>query len=239
MRLLVTRPQPDANRTATRLRAAGHEVLVQPMLAPEYLPIDTAGDPAAIAVTSRNGVRALAFMPNAARWTRTPVFAVGEATAEAARRAGFRDVRSAGGDSAGLATLVATELDPAAGTVLYPSAEDRRPELETGLRAAGFRVHAAVAYRMRPATTLAAPVSSALRDRALDGVLLYSARTARTFATLVAAAGLNDALAALTIYAISKATAEAAAWPDGALVQVAAHPTEDAIFHLFGQNSTA
>ena len=33
MRLLVTRPEPDATRTAETLRARGHDVLVAPLLA--------------------------------------------------------------------------------------------------------------------------------------------------------------------------------------------------------------
>ena len=32
LRLLVTRPEPDATRTADELRAKGHDVMVAPML---------------------------------------------------------------------------------------------------------------------------------------------------------------------------------------------------------------
>lgn len=234
MRLLVTRPQPDANRTATRLRALGHTPLVQPMLSPEYLPLDISGVPAAIAVTSRNGVRALAFLPNAARWTRVPVFTVGAATAEAARQAGFANVRSANSDSAALADLISAVLDPAAGEILYPAAEDRRPDLERILPQRGFRVRVAVAYRMTPARSLSPQVAAALAARQVDGVLLYSARTATVFAELIAAAGLNDALAAAGIYAISRATADAAAWPDPSRLRIAGEPSEEAILALLG-----
>ncbi|MGV8838890.1 MAG: uroporphyrinogen-III synthase [Bauldia sp.] len=234
MRLLVTRPQPDASRTAARLRALGHVPLVQPMLSPEYLPLDIPGVPAAIAVTSRNGVRALAFLPGAARWTAVPVFAVGAATADAARQAGFADVRSADGDGAALADLVTAVLDPAAGEIVYAAAEDRRPDLEQLLRARGFSVRLAVAYRMSPATALSPELRAAIAARAVDGVLLYSARTAAVFAGLVAQAGLNDALAAAGIYAISGATADAAAWPDPARLRIAGQPTEEAILSLLG-----
>ncbi|MCW5713052.1 MAG: uroporphyrinogen-III synthase [Bauldia sp.] len=234
MRLLVTRPQPDANRTATRLRALGHAPLVQPMLSPEYLHLDIPGVPGAIVVTSRNGVRALAFLPNAARWTRVPLFAVGAATAAAARQAGFADVRSADGDSMALADLISATLDPAVGDVLYPAAENRRPDLERILPERGFALRVAVAYRMCPAEALATPVRTALAGREIDGILLYSARTAVIFAGLVAAAGLNDALAEAGIYAISRATADAAAWPDPSRLRIAAEPTEEAILALLG-----
>jgi len=234
MRLLVTRPQPDAARTATRLRALGHAPLVQPMLSPEYLPFDIPGVPAAIALTSRNGVRALAVLPSAARWTSVPVFAVGAATAAAAREAGFADVRSADGDGSALADLVSAVLDPAAGEILYPAAEEHRPDLERLLSARGFCLRVATAYRMAPAAELAPPVRSALAAGAVDGVLLYSPRTAAVFAGLVAQAGLYDALAAAAIYAISKAAADAAAWPDPARLRIAGQPTEEAILSLLG-----
>ncbi|WP_415491802.1 uroporphyrinogen-III synthase, partial [Brevundimonas diminuta] len=46
------------------------------------------------------------------RFRRHPVFAVGDATAEAARAAGFADVRSAAGDIHALARLIAAEAPP-------------------------------------------------------------------------------------------------------------------------------
>lgn len=234
MRLLVTRPQPDASRTAARLRALGHAPLVHPVLSPEYLPLDVPRVPAAIAVTSRNGVRALAFLPNAARWTQVPLFAVGAATAQAARQAGFASVRSADRDSTALADLISAVLDPATGEILYPAAEDRRPDLERILGQRGFSVRAAVAYRMSPSGEIAAPVLAAIAAGQIDGVLLYSARAASVFAALIAAAGLNDALAEAGIYAISRAAADAAAWPDPSRLRIAAEPTEDAILALLG-----
>ena len=43
MRLLVTRPEPDAARTAEALRARGHEVLVAPLLRVETIAADFGG----------------------------------------------------------------------------------------------------------------------------------------------------------------------------------------------------
>ncbi|MEX0852723.1 MAG: uroporphyrinogen-III synthase, partial [Bauldia sp.] len=93
MRLLVTRPEPDAGETAGRLGGLGHAVVIQPMtrivFSPE--PVDWP-EPAALVLTSRNAVRGLERWPRAKAWRNLPVFAVGASTAELARRVGFTDV---------------------------------------------------------------------------------------------------------------------------------------------------
>jgi len=92
-RVWVTRAEPGAARTAVRLTALGFEPLVAPVLAIRPLsPAIDLTDIAALAFTSVNGVAAFAARtPERDR----PVFTVGDATAQAARDAGFTDVRSA------------------------------------------------------------------------------------------------------------------------------------------------
>ena len=60
MRLLLTRPEPDAQRTAAALRAQGHDVIIAPLLRIEPAPdaeIGT-GPWAAILITSANAAPA-------------------------------------------------------------------------------------------------------------------------------------------------------------------------------------
>ncbi len=192
MKLLVTRPLPDAEATAERLRGLGHEVMVQPLLRTELLPLAATVDPAALAVTSRNGVRALAAWPEAKAWRQLPLFAVGEATAAAAREAGFVDVRSANGDGVALADLIVATRTPADGRILYPAAADRSPLVEQRLSAAGFSVDTVVAYRMVPADVLNDAIVDALTAGELDGALLYSRRSAEIFVGLVDRAGIPE-----------------------------------------------
>src|SRR5919108_2899154 len=111
MRLLVTRPEPDNERTAASLRAMGHEPLLAPMLRIEMLPdADLGGKPAAILLTSANGARALAAHPRLPEFLSVPILAVGRTSADAARGAGFADVTSADGDAAALVRLAATRF---------------------------------------------------------------------------------------------------------------------------------
>src|SRR5690606_6100249 len=104
MRLLLTRPRTDGERSAALLARLGHEVELEPLLTIGYRPkpLDLEGVQALL-VTSLNGLRA--FLASSERRD-LPVLAVGPASAEAARAAGFPSVRSAEGDAAALAELV-------------------------------------------------------------------------------------------------------------------------------------
>src|ERR1700680_2639797 len=101
MAVLVTRPHPDAEATASALRAKGLEVLLAPMLRFEPVAFHDDEDAGygAVIVTSANALRGLAPHlqelhlrephTQASRLLELPLFAVGEHTASAARRAGF------------------------------------------------------------------------------------------------------------------------------------------------------
>ena len=55
MRLLITRPEPDATRTAQALRQRGHEVLVSPLLSVQTIDADFAGPYGAVLMSSAEG----------------------------------------------------------------------------------------------------------------------------------------------------------------------------------------
>lgn len=232
MRLLVTRPEPDASGTAARLRALGHEPLVQPLLTIAFTDPSPLPQPAALVLTSRNAVRALERWPAAASWHAIPVFAVGEATAAFARTAGFADVRSAAGDAIELARFILDQQLPSAGPLLYPAAEERAPTVEHRLQAAGYDLRLVVAYRMVPAGALAADVRAGLADGSLRGVLLYSQRTAAIFRDLVIAAGLRAGLGRCTLFALSQGVASAVRHLSAAAIRVAARPDEESLLAL-------
>ena len=212
MRVLVTRPEPAASRTAARLRALGHEAIVAPLLLVRAvawgLP-DTL--PTAVALTSASAA-ALAGA-QLARLTHLPVFAVGEATADAARAAGFTDIRAARGDASAVFALAAR-----AGFVsmLHLAGADRSPAVvPLGLR---------VAVR----TVYVADLADSLPADCGDLALLYSTRTADAFAAL-----FEGERAELDVAALSHGVALAlgAGWRS---VAVAREPHEDALFAAAG-----
>src|SRR2546426_8348833 len=86
VRLLVTRPEADAVRTAAALRARGHDVLAAALLRIETDPdaVLGTGPWAAVLIASANAVRAIAAHPRRREIGAVPVFAVGRRTAAAA-----------------------------------------------------------------------------------------------------------------------------------------------------------
>src|SRR5262249_41242918 len=108
VRILVTRPEPDAERTAQKLRARGCEVVLAPVLRMGRLDQGDlgAGPWDAVAMTSANAAHALARHARRLELVRLPVLTVGRRTAEAARTAGFTDIASADGNEQTLARLI-------------------------------------------------------------------------------------------------------------------------------------
>ena len=231
MRVLITRPRDDAGPLAEMLAALGVESLIEPMLEIRFL----AGEcpdldgVQAVALTSANGARALA-----ARVGRRdiPVLAVGEATAAAARAAGFADVAMAGGDVAALAALARERCAPGAGPLLHVSGSVVAGDLAGSLEAEGFTVRRATLYEALASGALSDAARVAIVDGSLDAVLLFSPRTARTFVTLAADAGLGDALGNLRALCLSEAVAEAVRPFPWREVRVAERPDQSALLAL-------
>jgi len=148
MRILLTRPQADAQRTAAALRARGHEVIIAPLFDLEILPDADLGDGSwsAILVTSANAVRAISGHRRRDELRALAVFTVGDRTAQAMRDCGFTNVASAGGNVNDLAGLVAAHLKPPS-HLLYLAGEERSGDLAGLLRGQNFGVHTALVYR--------------------------------------------------------------------------------------------
>jgi len=151
-----------------------------------------------------------------------PVYAVGERTATAARAAGFARTEAAGGDVASLLTAVAGRHR----RVLHLAGQDRTTaEPPPGLEVI---VRAVYEAQLAPLTENAAAM---LRSKAVDWVLLFSARTAAHFASLYDR--LSAGRGALALGAISPAVL-AAAGPGWARAVAAREPTEAGILAACG-----
>lgn len=183
LKVWITRAEPGASRTAEQVRALGHEAFVAPLL--QVRPLAGAGADlagvGALAFTSANGVRAFAALSSERD---LPVFAVGAATAAAARAAGFTHISSGEGDVAALAEAIAARRGDLAGAVLHPAPVEPAGDLVGDLSARGVPARAAAIY-----DTVPVPPTPELtaRLRELDVVLLHSPKAARALAELLAA----------------------------------------------------
>lgn len=228
MRLLVTRPEEDSAPLADALAALGHEAVMAPLLTIRFLgdtPLPE-GPWQALLVTSANGARALGRREDARPLLGLPIFAVGAASADAARAAGFARVEAAGGDVETLAVHVARVLVPEKGPLLHVAGSVVAGDLAALLGAKGFRVERAVLYEAAMAQTLPGAARKALEGGKLDGVILYSPRTARAFAALVTAAGLEACVKGLAAYCLSPAVAAAVESLPGLTVKIARRPDQ-------------
>ena len=235
MRVVVTRPAVSAARTAERLASLGHEPVLLPLSRADHrleAALDALQAPhGALVVTSAEALRALAAAaPRSAIDFDMPLFAVGDATAAAARQAGFQTVHAGNGGGHELAGLVASTLGDHGLPVLYLAGKPRAPAFEDHLRRAGLSLAVAEIYEMLPLAYSPATIAEKIARPPADAVLLYSRENAIRFFDL--AAPLADTLAGLKTLCISTRTAEAVPAAHRARLRIAERPDEDALLAL-------
>jgi uroporphyrinogen-III synthase len=237
MRLLITRSIEDAGPLAAALEERGHEAVLEPLMSiTDIAGADGAPDMdldgvQALLITSANGIRAFAR-----RTSRRDiaVFAVGDASARTAGELEFAGVRSAAGDVDALAALVRDELDPGRGALLHIAGSHIAGDLSGLLEAAGFDVRRQVLYRATAAEKFSPATVDELTSGTLDGVLLFSPRTAELFVKLAAAAGVEEACRSLVAYCLSQAVADNAKALPFLRVMVASKPNQRSLLDALG-----
>jgi uroporphyrinogen-III synthase len=210
MRVLVLRPEPGASATVERARQRGLAAVALPLF--EIRPVEWRAPEASgfdgLLLTSANAVRHGGEQLQELR--RLPAYAVGEATAEAARDAGF-DIKATG--DRGVDRLLGS-IDRGL-KLLHLAGADRKIAEN-----ARQEITSVTVYRAEPKQ----PVD--LRSARDCVALIHSPRAGRRFADL-----LGDDKASVFIAAISREAAEAAStgW---AAVDVAEAPNDEALLAL-------
>jgi uroporphyrinogen-III synthase len=226
LKVWITRAEPAASVTAERVTALGHHAILDPLLVVQPLEaqIDLNGV-AALAFTSANGVRAFAALTK----DRTArVFAVGAATAQAAKTAGFRQILSAEGDVAALAARIAARKRELKGVVLHPGAAEPAGDLVGALAAEGVEARLLALYDTAPVKPSEATLEAL---DGLDSVLLHSARAAKTLALLLR----RHPAPGLRALCLSPAVAKPLARAKLREVVKASMPIETALLNLIGR----
>jgi len=214
MHLLVTRAHPDANELIEQLQASGHQVSHFPLLEIKFhsnveLPEKF---PQAVLITSANGARALGRHKKMPELTNVPAITVGPASAKAAQEAGFENIAQTGrGDVFGLIEHVRQNLRPEDGPLLYASGTKTTGDLVGELQKSGFCVDRVVLYEAEPAKQLAEDICQMANGQGqdkLDGVLLFSPRTAKIWLSLTKGCVSSDELAKIKYYCLSENVAK-------------------------------
>lgn len=231
MRVVVTRPETDAGRTASALRTRGHEVLVAPLMRVEPVAADLTGNWGALVITSANAPGAIAGNPAREAFIELPLFAVGERSAQAARAAGFTQVTSAGGDVRDLVRVVAEHYADKSAPLLYLAGEDRAADLIGELAVHGIKAELRVVYR---AITAPFPpeLIEALKAREIDAVLHYSRRSADNYLAGARAAGIAAEAVAVRHVCLAAPIATPLVAAGATSIAIAPHPDEAALIEL-------
>ncbi|RWK06954.1 uroporphyrinogen-III synthase [Mesorhizobium sp.] len=231
VRVLVTRPEPGASRTARRLEAQGFQPILLPLTETAALPVEASSFPAAaaVAVTSANAVR---HAPGelVAALVALPCHAVGKRTAEACRAAGFTSVSDGPGYAEALAGALADEL--AGKEIVYLCGRVRFPAFEERLAAAGAHVRPVETYDTVDLDYSGADVIARSSGMPVEAVLLYSAKAASAMTDLAQRPSLEHLFENTEFLVLSARVAEALGEVGGQKVRIAAQPDEDALLAL-------
>ena len=181
MRLLLTRGIAESDRTRAMLEAAGHHVVVSPVIS--FVAVESAwpDEPArGILATSARAFLGLTVETAEARRA-LPLYLVGRHTEAAARASGFTGPALVAPDAARLLTTMPANPDQ---PLVYLAGRDRKADLEDGLAARNRRLLVVETYRAEAARSLTSEALAALEADAIDGVLHFSRRSASIFLAL-------------------------------------------------------
>jgi uroporphyrinogen-III synthase len=217
--LLILRPQPGADATAARAAAVGLKGAIAPLfhLRPTEWESPEASEVDAVLLTSANAARLGG--KKISQLANLPCYAVGEATADAARSAGFTEVRTGTSDGAAALQMMVRH---GAKRVLHLCGREH-----ITLADPEARVVRRVVYAAEQVSTLPALAVEALRACAL--VLIHSPRAGSVFATLVDQCGLGRGGTRLVAISDAAAAEAGSGWKS---VDIAPRPRDEALLEL-------
>ena len=246
MRVLVTRPEPGGKWTAERLAAMGHDPVRMPLfetsITAKVEDLPPSDEISGLIATSARAFAMFQGRDLSATGLRdVEIYAVGPATAQAGRAAGFAHVREGGGTAQALSeALIAARMAIRAaggsdepqvrpGKLVYLAGMPRKPVIETALDAAGVPFVVLECYEMSEISYSTDILNSDILSPAPDAVLIYSANAARRLTALAEAKILGKALDSGRFLCLSSAIAAELPERWQGRVTVARQPDEDSL----------
>ncbi|MCI5044514.1 MAG: uroporphyrinogen-III synthase [Aquisalinus sp.] len=230
MKVLVTRPEPDAAVFADMLQANGMSAVFAPMMQLQFPDVATPdlSNIKFLIFTSANGVRAFTRIIAERVW---PVFTVGAATARAALAAGFSQIETASGSVQSLARVIAEKADDDA-CLMHIAGTHIAGDLASLLEARGFQYSRAVLYEAVAVDCIADQTLNCLKEGYIDAATFFSPRTAKIFLSLVSKYDLTEALKNLRIVVVSHAVAAVFLPGFSSQIEVAKEPDQHAVIDI-------
>jgi uroporphyrinogen-III synthase len=236
VQILLTRAMDQGLRSAAKLEAMGHSVLISPVL--EMVPTGADWPSGVLDGVLATSAQAFELLSDSADWplpeTRRllPLFIVGERTLKAARDRGFAGAALIAPDAKMLALDIEGKIERN-GRLIYLAGRDRKPDLEAKLLELGHEVVVIEVYAAQPAESLTAEAVAAIASGAIGAVLHYSRRSAEIFLELTQSAGLD--VSRIIHVAMSPDAAEPL-WGAGLpQAHACARPEEQSLFKLVNE----
>ncbi len=221
MSVIILRPRDSADETAKRAHDLGLATVIDPLFVIE--PIAWAAPPAsafdAVMLTSSNAVKHAG--PELQKYVQLPVLAVGEATAAAARQAGFTVAVTGNRGAEELLQSLPSGQSP---HILRLTGKDHVKLVRSSGEITLCRV-----YESR-ALPLGGKAQAALRQGHI--VLLYSVRAAKILVSEMDRLNIDQSANAVAALSANIAQAAGNGWKK---VDTALQPTDDALLSLAGR----
>lgn len=202
--VLMTRPQPEADRFAEALAEMGYDTLIEPLYrivpSPSPWPDES---PAALVATSPKAF----FSQVPPDWAEIPVFVMGETSAAKAARCGCHNIISAAGDFSRLVKMVRKEVTSGK-KILYLRGEATRHDLQKELP--GLQVVERIVYRSEKVATFPPRAREAIANGRVAIVPLFSPRAAVDFSMFLRQEGLEREAERICLLCLSPAVLDSA-----------------------------
>lgn len=213
----------------------GYPVMVEPLLTIERIdqPEPIPDDVQLIVLTSAHAIPALTDQAKT-----YPIYAVGEATAIAARAAGCQQIHLSEGNVQNLSQLIVENCRSRDGSILHLSGEVIREGLAETLNEYDFHYRRQVTYRAVAATRFSDEAIDAWKRRMIAAVLLFSPRTAEVLVRLLRRHGLESHVDSTAAICLSEATATPCRGLVWKTICPAARPNRQALFRALVGSTT-
>lgn len=241
MSVLITRPQPAADKTALFLKKAGvTEVVVEPLLTINNLLLKldkTTFNTAKGYIFS--SVRVFEVLVDSGLLDASkPCLCVGKKTAQAARDFGFGIPLLVTENSEALIRHIGDDRrvkDPMmVGRWLHVAGVHTRGDISGHLQTMGIDCHHSAVYEALAAQSFSNGTLAALKSQKITHVLFYSERTITTFMSLIESLGASGYLKSMAAVCLSPVVADAAHKGPWQEIITAAKATEESLFQALG-----
>lgn len=216
--IIIIRAEPDASRDVAWLKRYEVPAIAVPVMQMVTQPFALSDAPSlqAIVFTSRHAVAVVAESTVIGSLRALPAYAVGHRTAVAARQAGFDTVITGHGGGSGLVPLLADDLQPHGGALLWPSATTISFDVAASLGKLGFVVQRMPVYTMTAIAHVGTHLADRLAATSSAAVVAMSTRSIELFSKMLMANQMDEFRHIITVVAGSPAIAAIAGsgWAD-------------------------